>query len=739
MAGRKTARLIPRSSGLLIALAVLLAFIVPASAYAGEEPPFYVSVEALPERTDVAAGEEIRVGLRFRMVEGWHIYWKNAGDSGEPPKMDWHVPAGTVIGSVSWPVPSLYIIGPLTNFGYEGDIILTRTMTMPDDLPSDAPSDFHVAIDVLVCADICIPEKHSASFTLNDGTNTDHSAALDAAVATLPARDVAAQARYNISGDDFILDIEFHEYPNDLGNIELYDFDMLPVDWGVTENSASTRVFTRPAEVASSGLLFAKKRDNRDPASIGDLEILLRYQAAGQDAKAFYVTAVLDPALEASPALSADDVADLLPDGVGGIVSSPVNMTLMTALVFALLGGVILNLMPCVFPVLSMKALKLCKMNDQSEARARLHGLAYMAGILLSFAVLAGALIVLQIAGAQAGWGFQLQNPVIVLFLTYLLFLIGLNLAGFFEIGGGGIANLGGNLAGRDGLGGSFFTGVLATIVATPCTAPFMGAAMGFAMTQPPAVTMTVFLALGLGLALPYLALAFVPPLRAALPKPGPWMEKFKQFLAFPMLAAAAWLLWVYSLQTSDIALFYAVIGLVLTAFAIWVFRHSPHGRKARLIVRVLVALALAGMIYVMIHESRMAAPVSRTAESAGAYEWTDFSNASYEASIAGDRPVFVNMTAAWCITCKANERVAIDVDRTRSLFRALDVHYIKGDWTNQNPSITAYLKRYGRNGVPIYVYYGARDPATGERPDAVMLPQLLTPGIVAAALEGGE
>jgi thiol:disulfide interchange protein DsbD len=412
-------------------------------------------------------------------------------------------------------------------------------------------------------------------------------------------------------------------------------------------------------------------------------------------------------------------------------------ISLWQALGLALLGGLILNLMPCVFPVLSMKALSLVKMSNREQSHAVVHGLAYTAGILVCFGVIAAILIALQQTGQQIGWGFQLQSPIVVLLLAYLLFLIGLNLSGVFEVGSASLTNIGSRLSQRQGYTGSFFTGMLATVVATPCTAPFMGAAMGYALTQPPTAALGVFMALGLGLALPYLLLAGIPAFRRALPHPGAWMETFRQFLAFPMYASVAWLVWVYGQQVEGAyAILLAGLGIVFIAMGVWIWKKAPLRHPANALVKVVsvmcfgAALAIAALSIMRAPFVASSAVADQPVQHSG--NWTPFTQDQLDTALKGNDPVFVNMTASWCITCKVNERVALAVDSTQDLFKEKKILYLVGDWTNQNPEITAYLGTHGRSGVPLYVFYGSRDPTTNARPEPVVLPQLLTPGLIA-------
>jgi thiol:disulfide interchange protein DsbD len=400
---------------------------------------------------------------------------------------------------------------------------------------------------------------------------------------------------------------------------------------------------------------------------------------------------------------------------------------LRRVLAFAFLGGLILNLMPCVFPILAMKAVALARGAARGEARA--HGLFYTAGVLVTFAALGIGLLAARAAGAAAGWGFQFASPVFVAAMAWLLFGVGLNLSGVFEVGGG-MAGTGTGLAAGGRHLGSFFTGLLAVLVATPCTAPFMGVAIAAGLAAPPAVTVLVFLVMGLGLAAPYAAFSAVPSLARLAPRPGRWMEVLKQGLAFPMYGAAAWLLWVVSQEAGSAGVLGTAAGFVLLGFAAWVLgvtqqtssRSRRFGQAAAVAAVLLAGAVLSGI-----------AVAPGTPALAGVSEGAEaFSPARLASLRAEGRPVFVNMTAAWCVTCLVNERVAISSGPVRHAFAAHDVAYLKGDWTRQDKAISAFLREYGRDGVPLYVYYPPHDG----RP--VVLPQILTENAVLRELNSG-
>ena len=442
---------------------------------------------------------------------------------------------------------------------------------------------------------------------------------------------------------------------------------------------------------------------------------------------------VIEEALGGSTARQAFELGNVRIGAATTAAPEPATLAaILQAAVLALLGGVILNLMPCVFPVLSIKVLGLVEHSGQSPERVRKHGLAYTAGVLAAFGALGILLLGLRAAGLQVGWGFQLQSPVVIAVLAYVLLAVGLNLSGVFHLGGtlqGAGAGLMRHLTQGSGFAGSFFTGVLAAVVATPCTAPFMATAIGFALVQPAGVALTVMLALGLGLALPFLALTFAPGLIGRLPRPGAWMETLKQVLAFPVYATVAWLVWVLAQQVSPAGLFAGLIGLVLVALAAWSFNAAQTatptwGRRLGLGT---VAASLIGVSALTAALDR-AGPAGAPQMSASAgYE--PFTQARLGELLATNRPVFVNMTAAWCITCLVNEQAALSSAAVKAAFADRNIAYLKGDWTNRNPEITRVLEKHGRSGVPLYLLYaGDSEP--------IVLPQILTPAIVLGEID---
>lgn len=668
----------------------------------------YVKIRLLPERAAIAPGEEIWVGIEQSIHPGWHTYWRNPGDSGSDPRVKWTLPEGFSVSEIHWPTPKKLPFGPMTNYGYENNVILLQKLKAPDSLP-EGPLSFSAMVDVLVCHDICIPEFGTYDMTLNAAQEGEDNAPYLLEAQTKLPMDAPEQALLRKLEDAVELEIPSAAWCNH-GDNPCAGIEMFPLEWGIVNNAAPPRIL-----FDGTKLSIRQEAGERDWAELNEPRFLITYtDAQGQKAGIEFVAAMDAPGI----VFDMDDIRT--------------GPSLPLVLLLALVGGLILNLMPCVFPVLSLKALSLIKTAQKNPAQARLHGISYTAGVIASFLAIAGILMALQAAGAQIGWGFQLQNPIVITLLIYLLFAIGLNLMGFFEVPSR-LENIGGKLAGGKGVSGSFFTGILATIVATPCTAPFMGAAIGFALTQNAFISLIVFAFLGLGLALPYLALSFVPALQRLLPKPGKWMETFRQFLSFPIFLTCVWLLWVLSQQVGPAGILGAALGVTSLTFALWLAKTAPSSGLWRRIVRILAILsALAALGFMP-----LGADISSTIQTSSIQSFGEvYSAAKLEEALAGDFPVFVEMTAAWCITCKVNHATSLNIESTKKLFAEKGIKFLVGDWTNYDPAITEFLNRFGRNGVPIYVYYAPPSPETKQRPEPVLLPQILTPGLVAGALK---
>lgn len=708
---------------LIAALAFFLAVLpgqVQAQPQSGETR--HVQVRLIPTRSHVAGGEKVMIAIEQNIAPEWHTYWINPGDSGATPRLTWTLPAGFTAGEIQWPTPHRIPYAGLVNYGYEGSMTMLQPLTLPPALPR-GPVVLRAEMEILVCRDICVPEVQNLTLILNDPSQepADHTPFITAAMAMMPIP-MEGSGTYRQDGDDLVMTVTSHALPETARSRA----SILPLEWGILKNTAVPQIESPDPQT----LILRQARDFRALADIQSLPILLTYSTAEGQYAALDIVLTPDPSLPLSAPgpVSGDPATSEDP-------SLQPNLNFLQAFLFALLGGLVLNLMPCVFPVLSIKAMKLAQMKDKGASVTALNGLAYTSGILVSFAVIGAVLLMLKSAGGQIGWGFQLQDPLVILALSYLVFIIGLNFSGVFDFSGA-FANSGASLANKHGISGAFFTGVLATLVATPCTAPFMAGALGYALVQPAPVAMTVFLALGLGLALPYLLLCFIPGAANVLPRPGMWMIRMKEFLAFPMYASAAWLVWVLSMQAGTPGMLWALLGMVAIAFSLWLFSNRPASKGPRLALTLIALLALLLAALPLFDRSVLHLPLQTTKTAQNIeHITTPFSEQALAQSLATGKPVLSYMTAAWCITCKVNEKVALAHPETLALFRQKNVIVLKGDWTNRNPEITAYLQRFGRSGIPLYVYYGPGDPLTKKRPDPVILPQILTPGLIAATL----
>jgi thiol:disulfide interchange protein DsbD len=650
------------------------------------------TVTLIADHEAIAPGQSFRLALRQRLAPGWHTYWINPGDAGQPPEVSLTLPEGARAEPMRFPAPERIPYGPLVNFGYEGEPVFIIPVTAPAGL---APGEtFTVSAEGhwLVCERICIPEE--GSFRLD--IPVEAAPRPSAATAPLFTRAEAAEARpapfaarLGFSGQAGAIEIA----GPDIAPGAVREAFFFPVEWGVIDNAAP-----QPLSVRDGAFRLG----------------LTRGQAEALPARVEGIVAITDAAgVRGAYLVSA--VPGAVPAGGGS------GLPLWQAALFAALGGLILNLMPCVFPILAMKAMALARLSGAAQGAVRAHAASYTAGVVLSFLALGGLLVALRAAGGVAGWGFQFTSPAFVAGMAWLMLAVGLNLSGVFAIGGPVAA--GGSLAARGGHAGSFFTGALAVLVATPCTAPFMAAAIGAALAMGTAEALTVFAFLGLGMALPYALLGVAPGLARLLPRPGLWMERLKQGLAFPMYAAAAWLVWVLAEQAGPSAVLMVLAGGVLIGFGAWAWglAQGSGGRFGRLAGAVAVAGALALLPLV-----QGAAPAAARAADAGSEPWSE---ARVAALRAEGRPVFVNLTAAWCITCKVNERVALQTEAVRRIFAERDIAYLVGDWTRGDAAITALLRAHQREGVPLYLFY----PARGGAP--VVLPQILTEGIVLQAI----
>ena len=685
-----------------------------------------VEVRLLSDARTVAPGQTIYVALEQKIIPHWHTYWKNPGDSGTSTSIEWKLPQGATAGEIIWPAPSRFDIGPITNYGYSDRVVLLARLTVPASQAAGSTLPIEAQASWLVCEESCIPQDATLKIALPvsaAGTaDPANKAIVDAALKTIPEA-VSWQAIYQRKGTKVLAQLQL---PPQVAGMAAADFTsrhtlrFYPSEWGTASHNAA-QAFSLDGQKLTIELAPGETPPAPGSAVRG---VLVAEEKNASGGHAAIVHAVELNAGAAPPASAANDTPAPAAVTSGG----EEDLTLWRALLLAFMGGMVLNLMPCVFPVLSIKALGLLKHSELSSAQKRLQGVAYTAGVLASFSLLAAVLIAFKQVGAQAGWGFQFQSPYFVLGVAYLIFVVGLSLSGVFALGGP--SNLGAGLADKPGYSGSFFTGVLATIVATPCTAPFMGAALGFALAQPSFLLWLIFLALGLGLAVPYLAISAWPALHRVLPRPGLWMERFKQALAFPMYAAAVWLVWVLAQQKGVNAVPLALGGMIVLALIAWIYDSTrTTSGKARLAVNGVILAAIVATVGLSFQAVGLFAPPAPAGKEAG-QDWEAYTPERLAALRGEGKPVFVNLTAAWCITCLANEKVALSQPAFKDLLTSEGITYMKGDWTNQDERISALLKQYGRSGVPLYLFY-----PSGTGSEAKILPQILTHDIVSSAL----
>ena len=622
----------------------------------------HARISLIKDHSDFVPGTSINIGLKVSMDKGWHTYWRNPGDSGGPIEIDWELPKGFTVSDIKWPLPEKIEYPPLMTYGYEDFVIYPMVLSIPADYSNDY---FEMTADILICADVCIPESGKISSNLLD-----------------------------IESDSLI-----YEW------LESIPSKSIPIKTSLSDDNLEIR-FTFEKEIKEI-YFFPDKNNSIDYSS--------KQNFYKKDDSYFLSIKLFNDEIQ-----NVSGVLDI--DGSGYNVSNGMledaneeGLSLLTAMIFALLGGLILNLMPCVFPVISLKVLSFVSMGGSSPRKIRNHALIFTSGVIASFMLIALAIVLLKQAGNFVGWGFQLQSPLIVGMLSMIMVFIALILITDNSFGES-LTKLGNIGSSKNGYYSSFLTGVLAVVVASPCTAPFMGAALGYALIQPSGETIPIFLSLSLGFSLPYLLLAANPKLIDFLPKPGSWMVTLKEFFAFPMLATALWLLWVFSLQVSQVLVIFLLIGWLLLALNFWIFQ-----KNYKTINKIIfLGISIFTIIFFLPEDDNV--ETKQNIIIGSATEWYE----GIEDDLRNkNQPYFINFTAAWCITCQSNEITAFSKDNFKSLLEEKNIEYIKADWTNRNDAITRSLKKYGRSGVPFYVYWepGFENPK--------ILPAILTDQII--------
>lgn len=678
-------------------------------------------VELVSEIAVIRPGQTFDVALRVKLDPHWHVYWKNPGDAGLAPRIEWELPEGFVAGELEFPVPERIVTPPdFISYGYEGEVFFLVQVTAPADLAVGQTLALNAKANWLICESMCIPGNADLSLKL-PVTETGES------LVPSPWADALATAR--------------KELPRLLEEASV-SFEVLAktvtasIDWAGFEGIETEGLYFY---VEAEGLVNSAAKQNfalSGSSLIVSMEKSEWFEGEVDQLKGILVNASGFAAAGGVHAVVVDSAS--IPKGGDpklGVGAAGASLTFLKALVFAFAGGVILNLMPCVFPVLSIKILGFVQQSGDDDKKILKHGLAFAGGVLVSFWALAGVLIALRAGGESLGWGFQLQSPYFVGVLLLVMFLFGLSLMGVFEFGTSAIS-LAGKVKGN-GFISSFSSGILATAVATPCTGPFMGPALGFALTLSAFQSLTVFTFLALGMAAPYLILSSFPKLIERLPRPGAWMETFKQVMSFPMFATCIWLIWLMGAHVGMDGLIEVLGGLLIVSIGAWVYGRwaTPIKIVGTRRMATLIALVIAsfGVWMLMPSEEATSAVASEGSGGPDKYgvTWEEFSPEVVAAARAEGKPVFIDFTAKWCLTCKANKAVIFASDEVKRRFDELGVVMVRGDWTKRNPVITKALESFGRSGVPLYVLYDG-EPSSSPQ----LLPELLNPGIVLNALD---
>jgi thiol:disulfide interchange protein DsbD len=718
-----------RTARAATAAAVLVALALFGRVSAVEADPVqtgHVTAELVAEQDALVPGTTATVALRLAIAPGWHTYWRNPGESGLPTTLEWRLPQGYAAGAIAWPAPRALPAGPLVNYGYEGEVLHLVQLTVPTDAKVGTSATLAARADWLVCKETCIPEGADVALTLpvaaHAGVDPRFAPRI---VATRDALPRAAPAAWNAqalaSGATIALNVAAGGEPQ--RRVSFFadrEREIEPsAPQQVTQRDGRIDVVLPVSHELAPGLSRLQGVLTADPGFRVDGKVV--------NAVALDVAVTGTPTPGPKPAQGSS-----VTDFTTAPSTSATSLSLPLALAFALGGGLLLNLMPCVFPVLSLKALTLVGSGAHSRSAMRREGVAFAAGVIVAFVLLGAAIVGLRAAGEQLGWGFQLQSPAVVSALALLFFVMALNLSGVFEFG----SLLPSNVASwshSNRHANAFASGLLAVAIASPCTAPFMGAAMGYALSESAHVTLGVFVALGVGMALPYVALAWFPEWRRVLPRPGPWMVQLKQALAFPLYATVAWLVWVLGAQVGNDAVMRIGATLVLVAFALWAWRTwRGGGRIAWATAAIVGAVGGAIVAWPLVGADRdpAAGAAGRTETQVASDGWEPYSPVRVAERIEQGRPVFIDFTAAWCVTCQVNKRLVLSDSGVKSAFARADVALLRADWTRRDPAITRALTALGRSGVPVYVLY-----RKGREP--LLLPEVLQRQALIDAIAG--
>ena len=667
-----------------------------------------VDAKLISEVKTIQPGNSFWIGLNLKMQDEWHTYWKNAGDAGMASYINWNLPERFTASEIHWPYPQKIYMSGLANYGYEGETTLLIKITPPQNYDKDSVT-LKAHAEWLVCKVECLPGNADLEITLPISNNPP--------VINDENLEKIADAKFNIpiesqewkieavkNNDDVIIKVN----PTNNYNYELTDLYFYPNKNGIYQNAADQKFEFKNGSYFLTVLLENFRTE--EPSELNGILVASNGWRGENSEKALKTNTKFIENFD---------------------VSSESNLSIIAAVFFAFLGGLILKLMPCVLPVLSIKIMGFVNHKDQSRKKSFSNGLWFTIGVLISFWVLVALLLILREGGEALGWGFQLQSPIFIFLISIFLFLFALNLFGVFEFGSS-LTAIENKIDTQKGKFSNFLSGVTAAIVATPCTAPFMGTALGFALTQSALVNFLIFTSLGFGMAFPYLLLSIFPKWMKVIPKPGEWMIKLKQFMGFLLVATVIWLVWVFGLQKGNDAVIVLLISLLISALAAWVYGNwgmiyiKPAKRYSAQAISVLL---IAVSIYFGITNTSDAAAQNNIINNSSYIDWQKYDKQKVDSLLINGKPVFIDFTAAWCLSCQVNERVALNNKEVADKFKELGITTFKGDWTNKDEEITKALASYGRNSVPLYILYD------GENAEPKKLPEILTKSIVLDAL----
>lgn len=705
---------------LFICFLIFASLVLPASAQVQKSQ--HSEAELISEVESIQPGQPFWLALRLKAEQDWHTYWQNPGDSGLATSIKWELPEGFSAGKIQWPYPERIEAPPLTSFGYDGEVILLIQITPPTAISASSVK-LSGNAKWLVCKELCLPGGAKVELELPVKNEPPKQSKWAQAFADTRAKHPLTSSDWQFSAatdkDTYV--IKAVAPKNFTGEISKFTF--YPFEGGVIQHSDPQKF----QKTGNEYTLIIKRAEDATESSKELKGVVVSPQSWREGGKeralAVSIAVAGDLSVLGNSATGTTSTGQTLPKNPNSVTS------IWLALVFSFIGGLILNLMPCVLPVLSIKVLGFVKQAKEDSSKTWQHGAVFTMGVLMSFWALGGSLMLLRAGGEKLGWGFQLQSPSFLVFLCALFFLFGLNLFGVFEVGTS-LMGVGQESMNKSGLFGSFASGALATLVATPCTAPFMGSALGFALTQPLWASLLIFSALGIGMSTPYVLLASIPALLKFVPKPGVWMETFKQFMGFLLMATVVWLVWVLGLQVGMDAVAKVLLSLVVMAVGAWIlgrWGNLMQSTKTRRVAQAIMIVLVASSLAFAISGARGESTVSKehNISNGDGIAWQQFSPKLIDDLRASGKPIFVDFTAAWCLSCKVNEKVTFSNQEIKDLIVKLGIVPVKADWTSRDEAITRTLESFGRSGVPLYVLYNPK------LKDPIILPEVITPDIV--------